>query len=384
MAADNRVLAVLQLSGGNDALNTIVPYSDPYYREFRHSVAIPEDELLRIDDQFGFHPSMKPLKDLYDQGKMAVILGVGYPHPNRSHFRSMDIWHTCEPETVGTEGWLGRAIRDLDPTSDNVLTGVNFGRGLPRALAAPGVPVASVGNLETYGVLPGISGKAQRARALDAFARLYAPRVGRDITMKFLSQTGLDALKGADILGTVPAKYSSTVQYGKDTVARYMRDMARVHLAGLGTRILYTTAPYNSFDTHANQLTAHASLWTDVSNAITSFLDDLKEHNASDDAVLLVFTEFGRRVRDNGSGTDHGSGGIAFVIGEGVKGGLYGEYPSLAPEKQLDGDLQYNNDFRGVYATLLEGWLNLAAKPIVNGNFETFDLISARTNVPAF
>jgi len=384
MAADNRVLAVLQLSGGNDALNTIVPYSDPYYREFRQSVAIPDDQLLRIDDRFGFHPSMKPLKDLYDQGKMAIILGVGYPHPNRSHFRSMDIWHTCEPETVGTEGWLGRAIRDLDPKSDNVLTGVNFGRGLPRALAAPGVPVASVGNLETYGVLPGISGEAQRARALEAFARLYAPRVGRDVTMKFLSQTGLDALKGADILGTVPATYSSTVEYGKDTVARYMRDMARVHLANLGTRILYTTAPYNSFDTHANQLTAHASLWTDVSNAITAFLDDLKEHDASDDAVLLVFTEFGRRVRDNGSGTDHGSGGIAFVIGAGVKGGLYGEYPSLAPDKQLDGDLQYNNDFRGVYATLLEQWLDLAAKPIVNGNFETFDLISARTNVPAF
>src|SRR5262245_20718647 len=146
--AGDKVLAVLQLSGGNDALNTVVPHTDPYYRDFRRNVSIPDEDLLPIADDFGFHPALQPLKELYDAGKMAVILGIGYPHPNRSHFRSMDIWHTCEPETLGTEGWLGRTIRDLDPKSDNVLTGVNFGRGLPRALAAPGVPVASVGNLD--------------------------------------------------------------------------------------------------------------------------------------------------------------------------------------------------------------------------------------------
>jgi uncharacterized protein (DUF1501 family) len=371
----DRVLAVLQLSGGNDAVNTVVPYTDPLYRDNRPDVGIPEDEVIPIDGHFGFHPSMKPLKELYDQGKVAIILGVGYPNPNRSHFRSMDIWHTCEPEKNGTEGWLGRAVRDMDPRAENVLTGVNFGRGLPGALAMLGVPVASVGNLETYGVLTSISGEEQRARALDIFARMYGPAKGRDMVMDYFSQTGMDALRGADILKTAPEKYTSAVEYGSDAVAQYMRSMVQVHTADLGCRVLYTTAPYNSFDTHANQLSTHAKLWQDTSRAIVDFYEDLKEHSASESVVLLVFTEFGRRVGDNGSGTDHGSGGIAFVIGDGVKGGMYGEYPSLAPEELLEGDLHFNNDFRGTYSTLLERWLGLDAKPIVNGAFEQFDFV---------
>ena len=168
------VLAVLQLSGGNDALNTIVPYSNPLYADNRPSVRVSEDQVLKIDGSIGFNPALGPIKELYDQDKVAIILGVGYPNPNRSHFRSMDIWHTCEPDKVGDEGWLGRAIRDIDPKGENVLTGVNFGRGLPRSLAAPGVPVASVGNLETYGVLTGIEDE-QRDEALDIFSRMYSP-----------------------------------------------------------------------------------------------------------------------------------------------------------------------------------------------------------------
>ena len=156
------VLVVLQLSGGNDALNTIVPYGDPLYMDNRPTVRIAEDQVLPINNYIGFNPTLGPIKQMYDEGNVAIIQGIGYPNPNRSHFRSMDIWHTCEPEKVGTEGWLGRAIRDIDPNKDNVLTGVNFGRGLPRSLASPGVPVASVGNLETYGVLTGIEGGDQR------------------------------------------------------------------------------------------------------------------------------------------------------------------------------------------------------------------------------
>lgn len=366
----DNVLVVLQLSGGNDALNTIVPYSDPLYLDNRPAVRVDPERVLPINDAIGFHPAMAPIKELWEQGKVAIIQGIGYPHPNRSHFRSMDIWHTCEPDKVGTEGWLGRTIREIDPDKTNVLTGVNFGRGLPRALAAPGVPVASVGNLETYGVLTGIEGADQRTEALDVFARMYAPKLGSSLVREYISQTGTDALGGADILSTAPQQYASTVQYGSDTVAQYMRNIAQVHLAGLGTRILYTTAPQNSFDTHATQLAKHPQLWTEVSDAVSAFYQDLQEHNASANVVLLLFTEFGRRVHDNGSGTDHGSGGIAFVIGDAVKGGLYGEYPSLAPEKLLEGDLHYNNDFRSTYATLLEKWLGLDAKPIVGGSFE--------------
>src|SRR5919109_2014048 len=199
MKKDN-VLVVLQLSGGNDALNTIIPYSDPLYLENRPVVRVDPEKVLPINDQIGFNPNMAPMKELWDQGKVAIIQGIGYPNPNRSHFRSMDIWHTCEPDKVGTEGWLGRAIRDIDPRKENVLTGVNFGRGLPRALAAPGVPVASVGNLETYGVLTGIQGEDQRTEALDLFSNMYAPRLGRSLVKEYISQTGVDALKGADIL----------------------------------------------------------------------------------------------------------------------------------------------------------------------------------------
>ena len=369
------VLAVIQLSGGNDALNTLIPYTDPLYNDNRAKVGIPQDQVIPINDHFGFHPSMGPLKELYDQGKMAIINGIGYPNPNRSHFRSMDIWHTCEPEKIGTEGWLGRAVRDLDPDKENVLTGVNFGRGLPRALAVPGVPVASVGNLESYGVLTGISGEQQRAQALELFSRIYSPALGRGVVMEYLSQTGMDALKGADILKTAPEMYSSTVEYGNDTIGQYMKSMAQVHLANLGTRILHTAAPYNAFDTHAAQLPAHAKLWQDISRAITDFYDDLKLHNASDNVLTFLFTEFGRRVLDNGSGTDHGAGGIAFVIGDNIKGGMYGEYPSLAPDKLTEGDLQFNNDFRGTYSSLLESWLKLDPVPIVDGTFEQFDFI---------
>ncbi len=370
------VLVVLQLSGGNDILNTLVPYTNPLYYDNRPNVRIPEDQVLPINDTLGFNPNMAPLKALYDEGKVAVIQGVGYPTPNRSHFRSMDIWHTCEPEKMADEGWLGRAIRDLDPNKENVLTGVNFGRGLPKALAAPGVPVASVGSLESYGVLTTIELEEQRTQALDIFARMYSPSMGTGPVMEYLSQTGMDAMNGADILATATVKYSSTVEYGASSMSQYMRNIAQVHCAGLGTRILYTTAPYNSFDTHATQMSAHAGLCTNLSQSVGDFFDDLKEHNATENVVLLLFTEFGRRVHDNGSGTDHGAGGAAFVIGDAIKGGLYAEYPSLAEEKLMDGDLHFNNDFRGLYATLLEDWLGLDSKPIVNGSYEKFDFIS--------
>ncbi len=369
------VLVVLQLAGGNDAVNTLIPYANPHYFDNRPNVRVAEDQVLAINDEIGFHPSMAPLKGVYDEGHMAIIQGVGYPAPSRSHFRSMDIWHTCEPEKVGDEGWLGRLIRDIDPKKENVLTGVNFGRGLPRALAAPGVPVASVGNLETYGVLTGIDDEDQRIKALDVFSKVYAPMIGQGPVVDYLAQTGLDALAGADILSTAPEMYTSSVEYGGDVVGQYMRNIAQTHLANFGTRVLYTTAPYNSFDTHAGQLANHNLLWSETSRAVADFYDDLQEHNAGHNVMLLIFTEFGRRVHDNGSGTDHGSGGHAFVVGEAVKGGLYGEYPSLEGNKLLEGDLQFNNDFRGLYSTILEKWMGLDAKPIVNGTFEQLDFI---------
>ncbi len=367
------ILVVIQLTGGNDYLNTLIPYGDPLYYDNRSNVAIPQDQVLPLDDHFGFIPAAAPLKDLYDQGKVAIINGVGYPNPNRSHFRSMDIWHTCEPDKVGSEGWLGRVIRDLDPRGENVLTGVNFGRGLPRALALSGVPVASVAVLETYGVLTGISEEPERSEALDVFARMYAPTMGSGAVMEYLGQTGLDALKGADILKTAPEKYQSTIEYADSPIGRNLQGIAKVLTADLGTRVFYTQ--HIGYDTHANQGPAHPKLWQELSQGVTDFYADLKEHDVSDNVLMFVFTEFGRRVRDNGSGTDHGSGGMALAIGDPVKGGMYSEYPSLKSEDLLEGDLHFNMDYRGVYGTMVEKWLDLDANAVVGGNFEQLEFV---------
>jgi len=365
------VLAILSLSGGNDGLNTVIPRTNGLYRDYRPNLAIPEDQIIPINDELGFHPAMAPLKKFWDEGKLAIFLGIGYPNASYSHFRSMDIWHTCEPDTQGSEGWLGRVIKDLDPNGENVLTGVNFGRGLPRALAKDGVPVASVGDLETYGLLTGIEGEDQRSEALDVFGRMYSPAIGRGAVMDYIRNTGTDALKGADILATAPQKYSSDIEYSSTAVGQYMKNIAQTHLAGFGTRVLYTTSPYNGFDTHAAQAALQAGLWTDVSNTVENFFGDLRDHQASDNVLLFMFTEFGRRIADNGSGTDHGAGGIAMAIGESVKGGIYGEYPSLEANKQEEGgNLKFNLDFRSVYTGLLEDWLGLDAKPIIGGSFE--------------
>ena len=367
------ILVVIQLTGGNDSLNTLIPYGNSLYYDNRSTVAIPQDEVIVIDDNFGFNPAMRPVKDLYDQGKVALIQGVGYPNPNRSHFRSMDIWHTCEPDKQGSEGWLGRVIRDIDPNGENVLTGVNFGRGLPRALAVPGVPVASVAVLETYGVLTGISEEPDRTDALDVFARMYAPAIGSGPVMDYLGQTGLDALKGADILKTAPDRYVSSIEYADNAISKNLQGISKVLNANLGTRIFYTQ--HGGYDTHANQGPVHPKLWTELSQAISDFYADLAEHDVSEDVLMFVFTEFGRRVKDNGSGTDHGSGGLALAIGDPVKGGMYSEYPSLKEGDLLEGDLQFNIDYRGVYGSMIENWLQLDPIPIVGGSFEQLGFV---------
>ena len=373
-AAKDPVLVVVQLTGGNDYMNSVVPYADGHYRDARNgALCIGEDEVLKIDDQFGLHPTMAPLKELYDQGDMALIHGVGYPNSPRSHFRSMDIWHTCEPNKVGTEGWAGRAIRDLDPAGENPVTGVYIGQGLPRALVVPGVPVASVADLSTYGLLTGIEQEQQRDKMLERFVSMYGRAIGTGPVQEYLGRTGLDALKGADILKEGLGRYSSDVEYGTEQISRSLRDIATIHCADLGTRFFYTQLI--GFDTHANQQPVFDKLWTDLSRAIADFWDDLRAHEADDNVTMLLFTEFGRRVRDNGSGSDHGAGGGCFVIGPNVRGGMHGEYPSINPKDLDQGDLVPNHDFRGVYSTLLQDWLGLDPVPIVDGQFEKLSFV---------
>jgi uncharacterized protein (DUF1501 family) len=367
------VIVVLQLTGGNDYFNTVIPYTDPLYYDNRPVVKYEEKSIIKIDDEIGLMPTMGPIKELYDQGKVAIVHGVGYTNSPRSHFRSMDIWHTCEPDKVGTEGWAGRVARELDPNKENVLTAINFGHGLPRALAVPGVPVAAIADLSTYGLLTSISDQSQRAKALDLFARMYAPTVGGSFVTDYLHSTGNDAMIGADIVKVAPEKYSSNVEYPNSPIAMHLRDIAQVYLADLGTRIFYTQ--HASFDTHAGELAGHPMLWQDVSEAVSAFFQDLHEHGAGDNVLMYLFSEFGRRVHDNGSGTDHGAAGATFFIGDPVKGGLYGEYPSRKNEDLEQGDLVPNRDFRGDYTTIVEDWLGLDSKPIVNGSFEKLSVL---------
>ena len=363
------ILVVVQLTGGNDFMNTVVPYTTPIYYDVRKKIVVQEDEVLPINDQLGFHPKMGPIKELYDEGKVAVIQGIGYPNSSRSHFRAMDIWHTCEPDEISTKGWLGQVIKELDPDQENVLTGMNFGRGLPRAMAMAGVPVSSVGDLDNYGLMSGIAEEKQRLEALEIFKSMYAPAIGTGPVMEYLAQTGRDVIKGADMLKVAPGMYSSDIEYGDSSFAKSLKDVARVHLADLGVRIFYTQQ--GGYDTHANEMPDHPKLLDDLSTSVMDFFQDLRDHDASKEVTMLVFTEFGRRMKDNGSGTDHGSGGGAFLIGDSVKGGLYSEYPSLERDQwELGEDLKHTIDFRGVYGTVLEQWLDVEAAPIVGGTFE--------------
>lgn len=367
-------LVVIQLSGGNDAMNTVVPYTNGIYHDSRKAIHLSEDQVIDLNGTLGLSNSLGPMKSIWDAGNMAIIQGIGYPKPNRSHFRSMDIWHTAESDHIADSGWLGRTIRELNPDGKNVITGINFGRGLPRALHAKGVPVASVGNLATYGLMPDIADQMTRDLAVDVFARMYGPDDTRDAVLQQISDTGMGAYLGADILRAAPEAYSSTIEYQTDVpIAQSLRDISQVMLADLGTRVFYTQ--HGGYDTHAGELENHARLWNDLSTAISDFLADLDEHDRGDDAVVMIFSEFGRRIKDNGSGTDHGSGGVAFILGNSVKGGLYGEYPSLDPGEQVEGDMCFNNDFRGTYATLLDQWMGIDPYTILNDHYEQFDLI---------
>ncbi|MDP7088507.1 MAG: DUF1501 domain-containing protein [Dehalococcoidia bacterium] len=365
------VFVVLQLSGGNDFMNTVIPYGDPFYYDFRKTVDVSEEIVLGIDDNFGFHPALAPFKKIWDSGDMAIIPGIGYPVPDRSHFRSMDIWHTAEPTKIIAEGWLARVVRELDPGKKNVCTGVSFGQGLPRAMYLMGTPAISVSQLEGYGLLTSLSGQRQR-KALNAFQRMYVPEEidEASMVMNHIGQTGIDAMTGADMLAVAPEQYRSTIEYGEDALSLSLKGIAQVHLADLGTRVFYAQLP--GFDTHGAQITTQSGLLENLSNSVTDFFDDLKEHGAADNVVMMIFTEFGRRIRDNGNGTDHGSGGGAFLIGERVNGGMYAEYPSLDPSEHLSGDLKFNNDFRMLYSTIVDDWFGIDPAPIVNGTFEKF------------
>jgi len=367
---DSRVLVVLQLDGGNDGINTLVPFGDEAYGKLRRKLRLPTERLLRVGDGLGLHPSMRGAADLLEGGRLAIVQGVGYPNPNRSHFESMAIWQDARRNRSGTEaearGWLGRAL-DAAAPAGNGPDAVFVGDGsLPHALfsrRAVSTSFAKASDLALALPTPLLEASAAKAAASDSSD--LAAFVNRTVTNAYATATELEAAasRGGD----------ASARYPASELAKRLGMVARSIKAGSQARIYYVIQP--GYDTHAIQLPTHARLLREFSEAIRAFLDDLAAARLAERVILLAFSEFGRRPDENGSlGTDHGTAGPVFLAGSGVQAGLVGKTPPL--DDLRDGDLAWSTDFRRIYATLLDRWLELPADEILGGHFEALPVLN--------
>ncbi len=374
MGNPNRILLVVELGGGCDGLNTVVPYTDGAYYAARPTLALQQNQgLLTLNGTHAFHPSMTGLHQLWaDQGAVAVVQGVGYPNPNRSHFRSMDIWQTAQPENVATDGWLASYFQQ-NPEGGS-LQGLNIGGRVPRAMVSSDGSSPSIQNIETYRLQTDPKYPGDEANKNAAFQQLLSEPQNRFPFQEFVTQTVLDATVSSIELLEGRENYSSSVEYPDTAFASNLRSIAQIIAADLGVAVFYTSI--SGFDTHANQIVAgnnrvgtHATLLDDVSQGLKAFHDDMKEMDRDQDVLIMTFSEFGRRVSENGSlGSDHGTANQMFVIGTPVAGGMYGSQPSLT---QLDpvGDMIYSVDFRSVYASVLAHWLGADPSQVLGGDW---------------
>ncbi|MGE3270180.1 MAG: DUF1501 domain-containing protein, partial [Chloroflexota bacterium] len=366
-APQQRTLVMIQLGGGDDGLNFLAPYGNGAYYDARPKVAIAQSDVLPLNDQFGLHPGVKAFKRLYDDGKFAMIQGVGYPNPSRSHFRSMDIWHTARTDASGDQGWLGAFMAEVYKVGESPFQCVSLGNSIPKALLTPHAPAAAVQDTKTFQFLTDRRLHTARDPLLKTFGQMYA-KPGRKLpTMELVSQGWDTTARGVEALGASAERYQAATPYPMHPFAKALQNVAQMIAADLGTRVFYVSM--GGFDTHSNQKPAHANLLTTVSESLAAFHKDLQQMGKADSVLTLGFSEFGRRVRENGSGgTDHGAAGPMFVLGNPVKAGLYGQPPSLT--ELDDGDLRYTVDFRSVYATVLENWFQVPSQAILGGNFE--------------
>jgi uncharacterized protein (DUF1501 family) len=370
-----KVLVVVQLLGGNDGVNTVVPHGIDGYSRGRRALRLPAGQLHKITGEIGLHPSMGGMAKILEKGLLAVVQGVGYPNPDRSHFRSMEIWETARldnGEKALETGWLGRTLdaRAAKPGDDPPGLHVG-GRSMPLALKTKKTEVPSIESLESYKLqLAGTDQEKQAERmALNQLASL--DRRGDDPLLGFISRTTLAAYESSGRLEQLTQKKTNGPKYPNFGLARRLELIAQIIKADFGTRIFYTSL--DGFDTHANQLGTHAALLNELSDSIAAFHDDLTAAGQGDRVAVLTFSEFGRRVAENASqGTDHGAAAPVFVVGPVAKPGLIGKHPSF--EDLDDGDLKFHTDFRSVYASLIADWLKLAAEPIVGGGFKPVPL----------
>lgn len=371
--SSNRQLVVIQFSGGNDGINTLAPYGDPIYYQSRPTLAIPKNEILSIDNYVGLHPSLAKMRQYFDSKHTAIIQGVGYPNPDRSHFRSMEIWQTAEPAKIITSGWLGRALDNLNADAWGPLPAVDLGDELAKALWTERTLVPVVASLDQYMFKTDMHYLADRQAQLTAFNEAYHTMGDSNTYMGLLQKVGRDAMASSAALQSIGSSYKSTVEYpANNSFAQGLKLIAQLIKADLGTRIYYI--PVGGFDTHAQQKNTHAGLLKIIDAAIDAFMHDLDSAGKLDNTLIMTFSEFGRRLKENGSnGTDHGTAAPMFVMGGAVKGGLYSKYPSL---QDLDsGDLKFNIDFRSVYASILKDWLGADPTAVLGNAYDDLGFI---------
>jgi uncharacterized protein (DUF1501 family) len=373
-AGKDTVLVLIEMTGGNDGLNTVIPYADDLYQKARPTLHFKKDQVVRVDDHIGLHPALRGLDQLQQKGQLAIVQGIGYPNPDRSHFESMDIWQSADVKRATLTGWIGRSVTDLQDNKGNVPAMQVGASRLPLALqGAPG-GVVSINNGQPYKLELGADEKRQKARRglLEDLAKETPGAPGADL-LQFVQRRELQTYSTLDRLQEV---LDSTAGAGRDWgnggLGQKLQLVAKLIEKGFGTRVFYVSI--DGFDTHSGQAEPHRKLLQELGDSIAFMFAELQKTGHDKRVLAMTFSEFGRRVLENGSrGTDHGSGSCLFVAGPAVKGGLVGKHPSLS---DLDtGDLRFHTDFRRLYATLLDKWLGVDSKVVLNGTFPHLEVL---------
>ena len=391
---DGTILVVLQMAGGNDGLNMVVPYADDIYYRSRPKLGLPADKVLKLNSYAGLNGKLTGLKALFDEGHLSVVQGVGYPNPNRSHFRSTEIWQTAsDADRNESEGWLGRYFDNCCAGADPTV-GVAIGEEMPQAFAAKTPTGITFSQPEQFRWRPSEKVEGRMSAEESFFRQLNGSDGGEETlltaseggsigaipgksktdlsTIDFLQRTALDAQLSSDKILAIARKYESNVPYPQGRLAASLSMIARMIAGGLPTRVYYVSQ--GGFDTHAGQVNAHERLMGELNDALSAFATDLKQQGNFDRVLLITFSEFGRRLVENANGgTDHGAAAPMFIVGGAVKPGLFGKYPSLS---DLDyGDLKFNTDFRSVYGTVLDKWLRAPSQVVLGRKFPALPII---------
>jgi uncharacterized protein (DUF1501 family) len=374
VVGSSKILIIIQMSGGNDGLNTVIPFADPAYLKIRPTIGIKPDVVLKLDDKVALNPNMTPFQDLYKAGKLAVIQGVGYPNPNRSHFRSIEIWQTAEPKKVKDTGWIGRYL-DLanggKTKVDNIFPAINVDPILPKTLSAQKVVVPSISDVKNFTFKADPRYEEDRSAQLATFNNIYQKYPSNRPYVEELRKVGLDTTEASDSIAKMVATYKDGAKYPNNGFGKGMQFIAQLIIGGVNCSIYNISM--GGFDTHTNEQNAHQNLFKTLTQGVEALQKDLEAHGMDKDVVMMTFSEFGRRVGENGGrGTDHGAAAPMFIIGSGVKGGIIGDQPSLTDLD--DGDLRYKTDFRTVYATILDRWLNADSKAVLGDKYDMLDL----------